>query len=172
MDGFIKDGALLVIGAAITAVGFLYKEHRAKRNDRAARKNTADQRALAAMQLILPEEFVRDLRNLEPYSGFPKSVSTRLEEFYSGYKGKRAVFHDKVLNASLQDCVTHAEQLYEEILSFCMSDGERLATRTRNASAEQRQRQAEEAKQIWTSAQALREAIIGLYDEAKGRLII
>ncbi len=172
MDDFVKIAVAAIVGGMITAIGFVYKERVARRKESAARRRSADIATLESMRKALSEATVKGLREIEPYSGFPKSLIRAFDSFLQEFDVRQVVFHDKELNTLALEGISAIRNFNNESMKHCVAVGERYATCPERADYRDKSRYVVEAKAVYDLAQKVHDSFLSLYDQARSRLEI
>ncbi len=154
----------------MTAIGFLYKERVARKKESVGRRRVADIATLEDMRKLLPEAAVKFLREIEPYSGFPKDLVHAFDNFLQEYDRREIVFHDTALNSSALAGISAVRTFNEESMRFCIPVGDKYATCPPNADYRDKPRYTEEAREVYRLAQRVHDSFLHLYDQARARL--
>lgn len=175
MDEILRLVGGAVVGAVLTAIGFLYKERVARRKESVGRRRAADVATLDDMRRLLPEATVKGLSEIEPYSGFPKSLVRGFDVFLETFDRRAIIFHDKVLNVIAQSGIESIKKFNYGSMQYCVpvgENGEKYATCPERADYTEKQRFAEEAKHVHQLAMIVHDNFLELYDTARAQLEI
>lgn len=172
MNEIVKIAVGVVAGGALTAIGFLYKERVARKKESAGRRRDADVATLGAMRKLLPEAAVKFLREIEPYSGFPKNLIHAFDEFLQEFDRRNSVFHDAVLNSAALAGIAAVRTFNQESVRYVIPVGENYAVCPPNADYRDKPRYTEEANEVYRLAQQVHDSFLHLYDQARSRLVV
>ncbi|MHA7123955.1 hypothetical protein ACWV16_24960 [Achromobacter xylosoxidans] len=172
MDEILKIVVTAIAASGLTAIGFFYRERVARRKESASRRRTADVATLGEMRRLLPEETVKGLSEIEPYSGFPKSLVHGFGVFLDMFDHRATVFHDNNLNALAHNGIASIRNFNDGSMQYCIPIGDQYATCPERADYRDKERFAEEAKHVYALALIVHKNFLELYDTARVQLEI